>query len=260
VRRHERFWLPSESATVPLTSLNPSDRFVSSFAVSTERTESLQPPPGIQNVAIAAVVGWRVVEAAVLTPSRIEIGDHFGGEVVERHIEHFATDNRDHLERKHWIAVPLVGACVVEGRPPAGDRLAQFARVSFQPEQRLDLLVLESLQFTFQLLEAERMIRPHELGRSIRVGRPAAEYVVAANRSISRRQMGAGPIAPTVAAVRLTKAFEVTGHALRQFRSRNHARTTGQNSRQSHRRQLEHITTPKRGHDTIPNSRQSLIR
>src|SRR3954465_9350158 len=100
-----------------------------------------------------AVVSGRVVEAAVGATPRVEVGDERRREVVGRQAEQLAAGEGGELGPEDGISVLFVLREVGRRAGPAADLFAERRGVLAEPEQALDLLIIEFRVFLLQLLQ-----------------------------------------------------------------------------------------------------------
>jgi len=116
-----------------------------------------------------------------------------------------------------------------ERLPPASHLLGKRTRILAEPQQRLNLLILEDLEVALELLDAKGVMGPDIFGQRALVRRLPADYGVAGYCRKGRRQMGTvliGPVAATVCApqgsqvlLSILRPRREPGRCVRQSRS-----------------------------------------
>ena len=96
--------LPGESAAGRLASSNPVDRLLRLLVRSAQGLQCLESPPGVHHVAVAAVGGRSVVEAAVGPAAGFEILDERRGDIVHRQADQPAAQEAHHFHLEDGVA------------------------------------------------------------------------------------------------------------------------------------------------------------
>src|SRR5262249_54349673 len=135
------------------------------FFVAAQSPERLEAPEGVQHVPVAACGRRGTVEAPVRAPPLVQILEELRAQVGVRQPEQSAAGEGHQLEPEDRVALPLVLPGVRRRLDPPEDDVTERRDVFPEPEQRLDLLVLEAAQLALQLLDVEGVPGPDELGQ-----------------------------------------------------------------------------------------------